>query len=376
MATPRPTQVPPADAAAHALTMATPRPSAPAPPPPTVVHASPESLAQATVIAEPEPFSIAGYVFKRLLGRGGMGEVYLAVRQSDVGVGVPCVVKTILADAHQDPTMQQLFLDEVRLVAGLRHPNLVSVMDVGRSAGRLYQTIEWVEGMDLERLSAEAYRGGDRVPLKHLLYIFREVLQGLHYVHAAPGPDGQPLGIVHRDISPGNILISKQGAVKLADFGVALMTAGRSGVELELAGKPAYFAPELWRQAPPSAQTDIFAMGVTLYEMMMLKPLFRRTGTLRDIALEILAFDPQKLLEQDLSIPDGVETLLLRSLAPKPADRYASALEFLEDVNDYCYEYGIRLLDAHFARYVERMMSPETAAAEGRKPLFRNPGES
>jgi serine/threonine-protein kinase len=327
---------------------------------------------RASVIAQPparQEFSIPGYHILKLLGRGGMGEVYLAERLSDVGVAVPCVVKTILSGSDTDPTMRQLFLDEVRLVAALRHPNLVAIMDVGQVHDRLYQTIEWVEGMDLEGMAEKAARASEGIPLKHLLYLFREALQGLHYVHSAKGPTGQPLGIIHRDISPGNILISRQGAVKIADFGVALITAGKSGGDMDLAGKPHYFAPELWKGSPASVQTDIFAMGVTFYEMLSLKPLFQRSGTLRDIAQQIIRFDPRVLIENDLTIPEGIETLLMRSLAPDPRNRYATALEFLEDVNDYAYEFGIRLLDAHFAAWVQRLI--DGPSQDVRKPLFR-----
>jgi serine/threonine protein kinase len=323
-------------------------------------------------VAEATGFEAPGYRILRLLGRGGMGEVYLAERLSDVGVAVPCVVKTILSDAAADPVHRKMFIEEVRLVAGLRHPNLVSVMDVGQASDRLYQTIEWVDGMDLEGLAARASSSGEGIPLKHLLYILRESLQGLHYVHGATDPHGQPLGIIHRDISPGNILISRQGAVKIADFGVALATATLKKKNNDIAGKPHYFAPEIWRGGASSVQTDIFALGVTLYELLSLRPLFRRAGTLQDIGREIIKFDPRHLMQVDLTIPDGIEHIILHSLAVDPRDRYASALEFLEDVNDYAYEYGIRLLDAHFARYIERLMGGGVAAeADGRKPLFR-----
>ena len=337
--------------------------------PQTVAPVAASAAAAAPHEPASDEFAIPGYNIRKLLGRGGMGEVYLAERLSDVGVAVPCVVKTILSGSDTDPTMRQLFLEEVRLVAGLRHPNLVAVMDVGQARDRLYQTIEWVEGMDLEGMAEKAARAGEGIPLRHLLYLFREALQGLHYVHSATGPNGQRLGIVHRDISPGNILISRQGAVKIADFGVALMTAGKSAGEMDLAGKPHYFAPELWKGSPASVQTDVFAMGVTLYELMSLRPLFRRSGTLRDIAQEIVRFNPQSLIDNDLTIPEGIETLILRSLAADPRDRYASALEFLEDVNDYAYEFGIRLLDAHFAAYVQRLI--DGPSQDARKPLFR-----
>jgi len=319
-----------------------------------------------------QTFNLPGYTVLRTLGKGGMGEVFLAERTSDVGVSVRCVVKTILPASSDDPLLRQLFMDEVRLVAGLRHPNLISVLDVGEADGRLYQVIEWVEGVDAGELAEREQRHADGIPLKHLLYLMREVLQGLHYAHTATDPSGNPLNIVHRDISPGNILVSKQGAVKLADFGVAVATTSQTeGVHEGLAGKPHYFSPELWRGARASPQSDVYAMGVTLYELLSLKPLFSRTKTLQALAWEIVNFHPTQLIEQDLTLVEGIEQILLRSLAPDPADRYESALEFLEDVNDYAYEYGIRLLDAHFSRYIEGVLDPKPPSHD-RKKLFRS----
>ncbi|MEO1269664.1 MAG: serine/threonine-protein kinase, partial [Myxococcota bacterium] len=282
---------------------------------------------------------------------------------------VPCVVKTIIEGIDADLDMQEMFLDEARICSHMRHPNVVSIMDVGRTTNRLYLTLEWIDGIDASNLINLSIQRKKGVPFKHVLYIIREALKGLHHAHTALGPDGQPLNIVHRDISPGNILISRQGAVKLADFGVALGRAAQN-TEAQNArmGKPTYMAPEIWRDKPASIQTDIYAMGVTLYELLTSQPLFRMKDSVWAVAIEIASFDPKTILEGDLTLPEGIENILLNSLAPDPANRYQSALEFLEDVNDFCYETGIRLLDVHFATYIERMMEyRERLKAERKK---------
>jgi len=306
-------------------------------------------------------FQLSGYKLEKLLGRGGMGEVYLAKRQSSAGVHVPCVVKTIiesLASEDEGVDVQEVFLNEARICSHLRHPNVVSIMDVGKVSERLYITMEWIDGLDAQALIRLSKRRKKGVPFKHIIYVLRDALQGLHHAHTALGPDGLPLNIIHRDISPDNIFISRQGAVKLADFGVAMGRAAQEGESggLSSAGKPSYMAPELWRGEGATVQSDIFAMGATFYELLTSQQLFAPQENIFGLMMEISNFNPESLLEQMLTLPDGIEEIFIKSLAHNPADRYQSALEFLEDVNDFSYEAGIRLLDAHFATFIERML--------------------
>lgn len=305
--------------------------------------------------------SIPGYLIEQPLGHGGMAEVYKAQRLGGVGVPVPCVVKTIIAGKEDDPRFREKFLAEARIHATMQHPNLVQVLDVGEAEdGRLYLVMEWVEGLDVSGLIRSARKRTQAIPLRHVLFILRQALQGLHHTHTSHGS-----GFVHRDISPGNVLISRQGAVKLADFGVARSIESLARTrQRTLAGKLHYFAPELITgRSGATVQSDVFAVGVTLWEMLTCRPLFPRRARWARLQSEIAAFDPRRLLEDELTIPEGLEDIVLRSLARHPGDRYGTALEFLEDVNDYAYESGLRLLDVHFATYVERVLAAKEGSA-------------
>ena len=300
------------------------------------------------------PLLVPGYTVLERLGRGGMAEVHLAEWLGTAGIPVRCVVKTILPEFVEREGFRRRFLDEARIISQLRHPNIVSTLDVGVSGEQVYMAMEWIDGIDAAHLMMACQRRQVEIPLRHVLFIVRDALKGLHHAHTAIGADGAPLQLVHRDVSPGNILISRQGAVKLADFGVALgAPATRPEGKVKLAGKIHYFCPDLFRgDRLPTQSTDLFSMGICLYEMLTLRPLFSRRLKLYQLKDRLLRFDPRTLLENDLTVPEALEDILLRALAPNPEDRYATALEFLEDVNDYVYEVGIRLLDAHFAKWI------------------------
>lgn len=300
---------------------------------------------------------LPGYRLLKRISRGGMGEVHLAERLSDAGVSLRCAVKLVLASKRDDTMLQQQMLVEATIVSDLRHPNIVSIIDVGRAGDHLFMAMEWVDGCDLRTLNRLSRSNGMGIPLKHVAFIARDTLQGLHHAHEAKGNDGRALSIVHRDISLGNVLVSRHGSVKLADFGVALQGSGLS--RLRLAGKPQYLAPELYRGARASVQSDLYAMGVLLFELITGLPLLPRNLSFPEMQQRALALDLDAILAQDLTIPDGFEPILRRSLARDPDARFASALEMLEDVSDFTYESGLRLLDAHFARYVERCLEAQ-----------------
>ncbi len=300
---------------------------------------------------------VPGYEVLARLGRGGMGEVLLADRIADAGLRLRlrCALKLVHPGRRHDPVYVGQILSEARIIAQLRHPNIVSILDVGRVGDQVWLAMEWVDGCDSRSLRRMARDRDTAIPLRHVVYVIRDALQGLHHAHQARGTDGRALGIVHRDLSPGNILISRHGAVKLADFGVAAARAD-GPARLRLVGKPQYLAPELYRGAEASVQSDIFALGATLWELLTMEPLFARSLSFDEAMARVTSFDPRRVIAADLTLPDGVEPILLRALAPNPDQRYDSALMMLEDVSDFAYEAGLRLLDAHFARYVQRAL--------------------
>jgi serine/threonine protein kinase len=327
---------------------------------------------------DPQPFSerpeIPGYRVVDGLGHGGMAEVWRAERVAAAGVVVPCAVKMLLGSRGTDRSHIERFLDEARIVARLRHPNIVSLLDVGEVGGRIWLAMEWVDGLDLAGLIRLSKKRGTGLPLREALHVLQQVLQGLHHAHTATDDAGEPLHVIHRDISPGNVLISRQGAVKLTDFGVARGTvAQRVERRGTLAGKVHYFAPELFEiGSGATVRTDLFALGVTFWECLSQRPLFGRALSVSELRKDIRDFRPDRLLERDLTLPDGLEPILLRALSPDPAARYASALEFLEDVSDFAYEQGLRTLDAHFAAWVGRLLDA-TAEAGGRRLIGAPP---
>lgn len=324
--------------------------------------------------APPEPFSskpdIPGYTVLDPIGYGGMAEVWLADKIGSAGVTVRCVLKTILPEHLESGRYVERFLDEARIVAQLRHPNICSVIDVGRTDDRIWLAMEWVDGLDAAELMRRVRRRRSELPLRHGVYLLRETLQALHHAHTAVDDDGQPLHIVHRDVSPGNVLISRDGAVQITDFGVAQGTvAQRIERKGALAGKLHYFAPELFRRprvATPAS--DLFALSVTFYETLTARPLFGRKLKPRELRQTIEQFDVEALLDADLTVPEGLEPILRRGLASDPAERYGTALEMLEDVNDFGYESGLRLLGAHFAEWLGRLLAPPDR--EGRRSLI------
>ncbi len=304
------------------------------------------------------------YTLIRPLGLGGMAEVYLARVEGLEDFRQYYAVKRILPKLVKDAKFVRMFLDEARVTVALRHPNIVQVHDLGEDRGNYYLAMEYVDGMDLRRLMSLCSDLDTTIPYRHILRIIGEALRALDHAHTAVDADGAPLNLVHRDVSPANVLLSRTGAVMLTDFGVSKAAIARWETESgEILGKYRYFAPELIRGDTPSARSDIFALGAVLFELVIGEPLLRG-AQYRDVVKELRRFDPEQQLERDLSLPTALEPILMRALATEPGDRYPSAAEFLSDLKDHVYEEGIRLSGralADFLTQVENESAPSGA---------------
>ncbi|HEX4404116.1 MAG TPA: serine/threonine-protein kinase, partial [Polyangia bacterium] len=216
------------------------------------------------------------YRITERVAAGGMAEVFRGVAESLQGFKKNIAIKRILPALTQNKKFVAMFLDEARLSLLLQHTNIVQVFDIGHTDDTYFIVMEYVDGVDLKALTEWRRKINRRIPIAHSLYITMEICKGLSYAHELQNPEtGKPLGIVHRDISPPNVLISKQGEIKVVDFGLAKATSQIETTDPGVVkGKMSYLSPEAARGEEVDASADIFAVGILLYEMLTGKRLF------------------------------------------------------------------------------------------------------
>jgi serine/threonine protein kinase len=267
------------------------------------------------------------YRVVRRLATGGMAEIYLAEARGIEGFAKHVVLKCILPQYAASETFVRLFLNEARVTASLDHPNIASVYDMGAHEGTYFFAMEYLHGEDLGRVLRELHSRSARLPLEHALTIGAGVAAGLHAAHEKRGVDGRPLGLVHRDVSPSNVVLTFDGGVKLVDFGVAKLTASAELTHTGmLKGKVAYMSPEQCNDQPLDRRSDVFSLGVLLYELTTLTRLFRadsEAATLRLVLETKIPLPSSRVAD----FPPELEAVLLRALARDRNLRYASARE-------------------------------------------------
>lgn len=269
-------------------------------------------------------------IIKRL-GQGGMAEVFLAKQVGVKGFEKFVVMKKVLPQFAQNPEFVDMLFAEARANARLTHPNVVQTFDVGVSDGVAYILMEYVRGPDLKRLVIELRRKGLGLPLEHALRIVAEVAAGLHYAHSYVDPAGTSHPVVHRDVSPHNVLISLDGAIKLSDFGIAKVAGEDNTQAGVLKGKISYISPEAASGRTLDARNDVWALGVVLFELLTGQMPFRRehdAATLNAIVREPAPV-PSQLRPH---IPQDVSDLILRALVKDPARRTPSAAAMREEI--------------------------------------------
>jgi serine/threonine protein kinase len=276
---------------------------------------------------ESAPDRIGPYEVLGRLATGGMAELLLARRIGIEGFQKVVVLKRILPMFARNPEFVEMFLHEARLAATLEHPNIVQVFDIGKSDDDYYFAMAYLHGKDLLGILRELIRRSERLPVVHAIAIATGVAAGLHHAHEQVGFDGQPLGIVHRDVSPANAIVTYDGSIKLVDFGIAKAAASaditRVGVRK---GKAAYMSPEQCRGDTLDPRADIWSLGVVLYEMLTMARLYRADT---DLALmhRIVSQDvpPPSSLAPD--VPPALEQIVMRCLSRDRELRYANALD-------------------------------------------------
>ncbi len=276
-------------------------------------------------MADPTPVTLGGYTLVELIGRGGMGEVWRAERVGAGGVRRRAAVKRILPQFQNDGVLHERFIAEARINSRLEHPNIVQVLHFDNKP-EPYLVLEYVDGLSVADLLRRGATGKGKLPLASALYIIAEAADALDYAHRRTDDDHRPLGIVHRDVSPPNILVSLDGAVKVNDFGVARAADNIVRTQAGLSvGKLVYMAPEQALGSAVDRRADVFALGIVLWELLTLRPLLPRGGSAAAMLenLQRLQFTaPSSLVP---SVPPAVDAIVREALERDPAARTASA---------------------------------------------------
>src|SRR5688572_5592559 len=268
------------------------------------------------------------YVLGDRLGLGGMAEVFVATRPGPRGFNKKFAVKRILPELARDARFVAMFCDEARICASLAHPNIVQVIDFGESDGEVFMALEYIDGVSLARLLRMVAGARRRFPVPVALFIAHEVLRALDFAHCATDEHGRQLGIVHRDVSPGNVLIGRTGEVKLGDFGILLSSfVDRRTHPGELKGKVGYMSPEQAMGGAIDARSDLFALGIVLAEMLLARPLFSGKNEF-EILTKIHQADIRNIDKYGHGIPTEVLGLARTALHREPSHRYPSAAAF------------------------------------------------
>jgi serine/threonine protein kinase len=291
------------------------------------------------------------------LATGGMAEIYLARPSSGPGENELMVLKRILPHLAEDEHFVTMFRDEADLASKLAHKNVCNVRSFGQYAGTWFIAMEYLHGVPLSRMMTKLSKAGKMLDFRVVAGIICQACEGLHAAHEARGPDGQLLGVVHRDVSPPNIMVTGDGTVKLLDFGIAKARGANSRTRTgTVKGKNAYMSPEQILGKPLDRRSDIFALGVVMYEMLSIRRLFHRDSDF--LTFKAITEEPiPDIRDRRPDLPPGMRAALVQAMARDPAGRFDTAQAFGNAIRNSVATLGgpaggadlSRLLSADFA---------------------------
>jgi eukaryotic-like serine/threonine-protein kinase len=311
------------------------------------------------------------------LALGGMAEVFLAKAAGPMGFEKTLVVKRILSHLAEDPTFVEMFLSEARLAAQLNHPNIVQIFDFGEADGEYILAMEYIDGPNLRVLLKKARAVGQRLPPALCARIIACACEGLTFAHDFQDPTtGEPLGLIHRDISADNILVSRQGAVKIVDFGIA--KAAGQGPKTQcgiIKGKVAYMSPEQIRARPLDRRADVYALGVVFYELLTgRKPFEASTDASLMQAILSEPVIPAVRHRPDISAP--VQHILERALAKDRERRYPDCRAFQLELEEFILSTGRPVGAYELSRFISQLSSPNSTPATAWKDTGEIPAQA
>jgi serine/threonine-protein kinase len=295
------------------------------------------------------------YEIVRRLTVGGMAELYLAKQRGPSGFEKTVVVKRLLPSLAGEEQVVKMFVNEARIAARLNHPNIAQIYDLGVQGKDYFLAMEHVAGYNLAEVQGQAHAASQPLGPDLVTYVVSRICRGLQHAHDLKDSEGRHLGIVHRDVSPQNVIVSFAGEVKLVDFGIAKATALAAETQAGLLkGKYAYMSPEQCRNEPVDARSDLFSVGIILYELLCRRRLFRRQSefaTMRAVLEDPIP--PPSAVADD--VPDALEEVVMRALQRSPADRYPDAQSLEHDLEQAAAENGWKLGSPAAAEYMARL---------------------
>ncbi len=308
-----------------------------------------------------EPIRFGKYLILDKIATGGMAELFRAKITSVEGFEKLVAIKKILPNLTQDSNLITMFIDEAKLAAMLTHQNIVQIYDLGSMEGAYFIAMEYIQGKDLRVLSNKSKEKGLPLPLEYALYITSRICSGLDYSHNLKDFQGNPLKLIHRDISPQNILVTYEGEVKIVDFGIA--KAARKTADTReglIKGKVAYMSPEQAAGKTIDHRSDIFSAGILLYEMITGVRMF--DGADLNVLDKVRKADFQKAETIVSDLPADVSEILQRALAKAPSRRYKSCVDMLADLEECLSSFTVRPRAEGLSHYMKALFAEEIAA--------------
>lgn len=325
------------------------------------------------------PARLGDYELFDHIGRGGMADIYRARKSGEFGVVRHVVVKEILPELAKSERLAELLATEARTASKLEHTNVVRIEDLQRDDSTLFIAMEYVDGVDLRQLLRHASRSGSWIPPELAILIVIELLRALDYAHRFETSDddgSRRVGVIHRDVSPSNVLLSFEGEVKLCDFGIAKSydgdpegsaTTGDAANGM-VEGKAGYMSPEQARGEPLDARADVFAAGIVLWELLSARKLYKAQAgeSLFDVARRAQV---KPLPTKGLPEEDDVRRIVAKALAPDRDDRWPSAAAMVRELEAYAIRTGLAASPLKLRRYLEKNVAPSVLQARRRREL-------
>ena len=301
--------------------------------------------------------SFGQYRLLKRIAQGGMAEIFRALALGSHGLTKLVAIKRMLPQYSSDPRFVEMFINEANLNAKLNHVSIVQIYDFGIIDGTLYLCMEYVQGATLTRIMRTLRKKKHAAPISQICKIFADVLYGLDLAHRQCGPQQERLHIVHRDISPSNLLVSYSGQVKTLDFGIAkAVCSNNHTAEGNVRGKLSYMSPEQAAGKKLDHRTDIYSLGVCFYEMLALSEMYPDCSTKRIVQnIQKGLFEP--LAKRNANVPRRLAKIVHKALAKNPSRRYSSAAKMRDDLEKFLFDSGMQQSRSRLSRFMEEHFS-------------------